>query len=379
MVYWILFAILLTLSVIEIKHKPNKKLFCLCFSLLIVMTTLRQGQGSDYYNYDIIYSWVDDLSHQSFFLIFTATEPFFAILCYICNQIGMPFSVFTALVSAATMLLILPFFIRICKYSVFSLFLFYSIFYLIYFFSILRQGISLAIFASFALPEYYTNKRLRYVLLCIVCGMFHASAFILLIFAVLPVKIADKRWFIAIILIAIIVAIVNVNGIALPAFLKERVGVYEEKVTIFSILSRLFLVIPTLIIPRYLYEKDIGNIKKNALIIVMGLFVCCFFSFSFITASRIGAYFFITICQFGHTVMGQIKQNQLSGKKILTSSLLFLYCCINLPKDINGFIEQGEYQNCNVFTYPYITIFDTKKDVTLYRKNLGFKDTDFAL
>ena len=41
-------------------------------------------------------------------------------------------------------------------------------------------------------------------------------------------------------------------------------------------------------------------------------------------------------------------------------------------KDINGAMEQGGYRNCTIISYPYISIFEGKETLNMYRTNKGF-------
>lgn len=372
MIYWLIFITLLLISISKLGHESDKKIFIIFFIILLIQTTLRKGQGSDYYNYEVVYREIKELANQNFVYIFTRTEPLFAILNYLAIKLNLSFTIFSVLVSACTMLLLMNFFSKICKYSVISLFIFYSVFFLIYFYSTLRQGISMAIFASYALPAIYNRNLFKFILICIICGLFHASAFILIFLSIIPIKLATKDKLIFLILISIIISIVNMRGIPLPSIISNRLDVYDAKATIVSIFSRIILVLPILIIPKHMYKVGNMEFKTNALILSLGFFVFCFFSFSLLSASRIGAYFFIVICPFINSISENIKNISLSGKKIISSSLIIIYCIINFPKDITGFISQGAYQNCNVLTYPYLNLFDSDQEISHFRKDLGF-------
>ena len=64
--YWIVFLFIATCALFEIRNKRvNKSTFYLVYAILVLMVVLRQGQGSDYYNYLSIYNEVDSLTSQS--------------------------------------------------------------------------------------------------------------------------------------------------------------------------------------------------------------------------------------------------------------------------------------------------------------------------
>lgn len=159
----------------------------------------------------------------------------------------------------------------------------------------------------------------------------------------------------------------------LPDMISTRAEEYTETSSASKYLAmavRLLVVMPTFLISdkKYRENTELNGVRN---IIFMGFVVFSLFSFSDLIASRMSIYFrmfeglFIFLLLFT------------SGLRRLHMQIgvyYFLIASVLFTKDIGAFISQGEYRNCNVITYPYLTIFDDNETIMYYRHNLSSAD-----
>lgn len=369
MLYWLLFSILLIFTLIEIKEKKiSSKIFKYSWIVLVLMVTLRQGQGTDYYNYLEIYKEVTLYSSQSFWLLFVQSDPGFRIICFFAIALGIPYEMFASLFSLWTMILIYPFFRIHCRKSVIALFIFYaSSFYLIYMFSAIRQGFVIAVFLGKLYPLLLQNKRKSYYLLTILLSSIHLSSLVLLIVPYVYSRRIGRNALLLFSSIGVIFMFVNPFEIVLSNLGFNRLDRYIvdeiSSTKYLAILLRIIILIPLFLLPKSIYRKYKElNIMRNFLFI--SFMIYAIFSFSELTASRLGIYFKVFEGCFLALIIHQTYLKKISYQicycYILLTFLLF-------AKDINAFIDQGNYKNCTMWTYPYLSIFDNENTILNYR------------
>ena len=363
-------------SLVELsKREINLNLFIVAYVILTLFLCLRQGQGQDYYNYYQIYKEVQYYSDRSFFLVIAMRDPFYAFLnwCFIKLHISFPW--FVAFVSFATMALQWPFFKNICKGSCICLFVFYSTVVLQYDFNAMRQGMALAIMLGILFPLLIKKKYKKFYLILFFGCLIHLSLFICVLMPLSQKINFKKNAMVALSVIGIFFILFSGNILTylpLPDFLMERAGNYTESsdTKILAIIVRILLLLPLFLIPSSTYEKNERlNLLKN--IIFLGFLVYSACSFNDLVASRENIYFRM----FEGYLLSFIILNTKLRK---TGKILFGYysvlSCILFAKDISAAMTQGHYRNCNVMTYPYLTVFDNNQDISYYRTNFGFVD-----
>lgn len=373
MLYWIVFLIILICCFLDIEsNKPSKRQFFVVYTILILMSTLRKGQGSDYYNYLEVYNIAVETGELSILLLFLKPDFLFYFICYFLGSNGVDFMWFSAIISAITLILLTPFFTKICNYSLVSLLLFYSYFFNSYFCSIMREGLSLALILGIGLPNLINGKKIWYFLTVIISASIHASSLICLFFPLLTsIRISNYKWILLIISFTLYSFISQYLIQYFPSFIKLRMLPYiEDKPFIVSYISRLLLIMPLFFIKTRTYEhKPILRMLRN--LTVSGYLIYCLLSFGFIIASRTSVYYTILICAVMPYVVNYAKS--LVQRKIILMYISII-CMILLGKDINGYISQGNYRNCNFLTYPYLSVFDDNATIHYYRQHLGFAD-----
>ena len=374
--FLIVFIVILSLACIEVyNRKVNVRAFYLIYLALTIMTVLRKGQGSDYYNYQEIYREVSVYTGQSVLPILLMKDPGFLFLNYLAQQSGISYEWFSAICSFLIMLLLYPFFCRVCRKSMIPLFFYYATFYLIYSYSALRQGFTLAILLGCIYPLLKEGKKIKCVVIIFLASLFHQSFLVCLLFLLVYRINMDKKALLLLLLPFMLNLLLSFNIMGLipvPGIL-DRMDSYVEEgrsSSMMAILVRLIVLIPLFLVPNRIYEqdKDLMGVRN---ILACGFIVYSLFSFSDLISSRLGVYFraFEGLFLFMLLYKTNLKKvpKQLFAYFVCVSMILFV-------KDINAFIEQGEYANCNVVTYPFLTVFDDDDTIMYYRKNLGLAD-----
>lgn len=341
------------------------------------MITLRQGQGQDYYNYLSIYQEIDYITSQTSALALAAmTDPLYATLNYIAIQCGVSYKWFSAIISFVTMMLMYPFFRRVCNGSAVSLFMLYATFYLIYPFSGVRQGLAIAIMLGIMYPLLRDGKILRYYLVMCVAILIHQSA---IICAIMPIVYRRRLKTSILAFLAVVCSVVmllKINWIAilpLPSVIASRTEFYVELGTSaqpLAMLVRIAALLPIFLLSQKKYNEN-PELRGVRNLLFAGFMFYSLFSFSDVMASRMAVYFRVFEGFFIYLLLFK------SGLRKLNMQLgvyYFLIASVLFTKDIGSFITFGEYKNCNIITYPYLTVFDSDTKILYYRHNLGYAD-----
>lgn len=373
--YWIVGGLLLLFSIIEIRNKHiDSILFNFSYLILLLMVVLRQGQGTDYYNYMEIYKEVQYYSSESWLLLLYRNDPGFAILNYLAQIVGISYKIFSAIFSLFIMILAYPFFYKHCSKSIIPLFFFYTTFYLIYPFSAIRQGFGIAVLLG-VLYSYLKEKRyFLYYLISVLVSSVHLSFIVTFILPLIYHKSISRKYLSIICLFAIIILIVYNPFEKIAVVLAHgRLDSYidgSSSTKYLAMVVRLLILIPLFLIPESTYRKNVelNNLRK---ILLCGFCIYSIFSFSDITASRIETYFRVFEGIFYAKLIHETKLKKISVQICFCYMLLL---CVLFTKNINALIDQGNYKNCNIFTYPYLSLFDDEETIYYYRKSLGFAD-----
>lgn len=374
--YWLVFIVILAFACLEVINKKiNVKSFYFVYIVLTVMTIIRKGQGSDYYNYWEIYREISVLSQNSILPLLIMKDPGFSLLNYVAIQLGISYEYFSAICSFLIMAILYRFFSRTCKKSMIPLFFYYATFYLIYSYSALRQGLTLAILLGFVYPLLRERKVFKCVGIIFLASLFHQSFLVCLLFLlVYRIQMDKKALFILLMpFILNLLFSINIMGfIPIPGLLDRMDNYVEEgnSSSIMAILVRLIVLIPLFLVPNRVYEQD-ENIRGVRNILACGFLVYSLFSFNDLISSRLAVYFRVFEGLFLYMLLYR------ANLKKVPKQLFTYFTCISMilfVKDINSFIEQGEYENCNVVTYPFLTLFDDDNTIMYYRKNLGMAD-----
>lgn len=377
--YYCIFFIILLLSYFEIhNHKVNKNFFYITYSILTLMIVLRNGQGSDYYNYKYIYDETVSISQNGVLFLFLYKDPGYLFINYLAYSLGISYEWFAALFSLLTMMVFYPFFSKTCYKSQIPLLFFYSTCFLIYPFSGVRQGFSLAVLVSILYPLLRKKKHLKYYIIASLVSLIHQSIlFCFLLPLIYNLRIKTKQ----LLPVFILLSLLMFSDFNLFQFLPifgggvDRINDYVTEGTsikYFAKIVRVIVILPIFLISERAYRnnKQLYGIRN---LLFFGFASYALLSFSELTSSRLAAYCRIFEGLFVYLLLFQTSLHKINVQ--LFAYFTFL-CSVLFVKDIGGFIQQGQYVNCNIITYPYFTVFDDSNTILHYRTFFGKGDPD---
>lgn len=351
----------------------SKRLFTILYVFLGLLAVLRYGQGQDYFNYKDLYDEVGYYWDYNPLLLLLHTDPGYVLLNLVAIILNIPYSVFMAFFTAAMLCLFYLFLTRTCRYSFVSLFLFFGVIYMIYVLSVVRQGFCMAVFYAVLYPLLRKKKTKQYVIGTILLSTIHLSSLLFLLFPFVKLRLSNRKILILFMvsLVALFVGPAFLSRIPI-GFLQERLGHYLTESSgnlIFAKIVRCLIIVPLFFIPKNL-------LKDNELYFCRSMMFCGFFVYSFtafseLTCSRLWGLFLGFEC----IIMSRL--SLLKPLRRFRASLMLYFVMLTLVlwfKDINAAMNQGEYRNCSMFSYPYISVFDSEKELHYYRTNLGYSD-----
>lgn len=367
--YYIALSLIL-LGVIKecFSYKTDKWYFHFCFILIALMACFRYGQGTDYYGYYAVFKEFSNSIASGGDFSSMRTEYGYSLMMYFAYMLRLPYWAFMMIATGVIMVLCYFFLRRCCEYSMTSLLLFYVYFYMIYGLSATRQGLATSIFLCFAYPilgrEILQKKDiLRYEFVILLASLFHASVLVL---ALLPImnrlSISPTVYLLAfIVCVGILLAKINVMAYLPIGSLAARMEIYSatKNTNFFALFSRMFLILPLI----FYKQESSWWFEKNKRYFFMGFVIYSIISFSDLTATRVWSYFY----PFLFILIPCIVYNDKSVKSRYYICFYVLLSVFMWLKDINAVINQGKYVDCNVFTYPYVSIFEGEEVIENYR------------
>lgn len=359
--YWLVLAVLLLFAFCEItKGKISRLNFHIAYLLLTLLVVLRQGQGTDYYNYREMYEAVDEVTSIVGLTLIYHGEIGFLFLNYVAAKLGCSYQLFSALFSLLTMGIFYPFFSDRCRCSIIPILFFYSTFFLLYPFSAIRQGLTLGIMVSYLFPLLEQRDWSKYILVTILAATIHVSVLICLCFPfIYRIRITNTSLFLIFIILCLLITL-NIDILRFfPLF------TYTGRTNNFYLAAgvRICMLLPIFLISDKVY-RDNSELLHVRNLLFFGFIIYAMFSSNDLTASRLGVY-----CRIFEGLFLSMLIYRTTLKKF-PKQLLSYYAAIVLVlfgKSIGDFIEQGDYSNCNIITYPYLSIFDNPQRIMYYR------------
>lgn len=362
--YYLLLLLIIFALFLELEtRKPHALTFYVIYFLMTCLCVFRYGQGTDYFNYEIMYLASAELNSWVF-----EKDYGFAYLCHILVNLGLPYQYFSALIAFISMVIAYPFFNKICNKSIFPIFIFYAYIYFIYPMSGIRQGLTIAILLGLMYPMLHQKKYIYYYLILAVGCTIHLS---LLITALLPfiinLKVKKKNLYI-IILVSSLILFLNLNFSVLLVSFSDRTSAYIEDTASSSMLPKIlrFLII---IIILSIRDSTLGQENfKIRNILIFGYVVYSILSFSETLAGRFETYFRVFEMLFIFILI--YKSISFKKRKLYNIAFFLLYFVLWF-KNVQSQIDQGKYINTSILSYPYISIFH-QNEISKYRSDYNY-------
>ena len=260
---FVVFASMLGLY-ISIYAKKAYVLRCIVFIVLFIISSIREGIGTDYVNYKEIYDFLaaGDTSLQ--------LEPFFYIINIMVAKFGFDFR---AVIIITSFLFVFPIIRCIDKrISIWVLFYFILSFYLASF-NAIRQAIALSI-SCFALYQYMNDdKKYKYSVFILCATMFHYSALIGLI-VIVAKRYVFPVWInlLFIILFYLFLSVLTPIFLSSSFFLATKYAFYSDTDFIdaaklgsgFGLILQLLPFVVIIILNRFIFQVgEVRNFSVN--------------------------------------------------------------------------------------------------------------------
>jgi hypothetical protein len=344
MLFYIIFIFLLVVLLAEYRIGGRKKpsvLLYIGFLFFYAVLIFRFDVGWDYPNYyKSVYPTLGDLSHNEpigkcFFYI-TDFFHFPPLFFMIVGTISCYFVFRTLLQSSDSVLLGLLTFLAFFTGMIFSG---------------VRQGMALSVIL-FSYRYLTQGKWLQYILMCVLAGLMHYSAFVCLLFPFLYKFLSSSFRLI------MVLSILVIGGKVMLADIIEQIGYYEGYLTNTDLQGGTilpFVYIAVLLILYILAMLRKGNESNKRLIrlALMGT------AFPFLLGGHIGTrlcyYFMIYICVFLPNIATQYR----TGMRIC-----FATCLITL---FFGVLYVGKINPIKNPYMPYRTIFSVDLDHPVFK------------
>ncbi len=365
--YIVIFVCLFLFSIMSFFNPKQDYRYYLLFFALSALLCFRYGQGTDYFSYNHIYDSFPtfDIAINNPYGIHT--EWGYRFLCALFNVLHADFTVFVFCVSVFEMVMLHRFLSKYSHNAVFSLFLFFPTFYLTYYFSIIRQGIVLAVFLGLMVDCLFEKKWLKYIILNIILVFIHSSALFLLVVPII-LKLRLKTIYV-LLACGVLLGMVMSNGFVanfltyIPFVGKQISNYLQSSISWMALLERVisFLIVSYLFYSKY--NKEISKEMTGFMKIYSFGLALYFVLMPFpLISSRMMAYFKVF-----EIILIPALLVVFSKERLAIAAIVFAISTVMFFKNIGSYIAQGTYFDIvNVFTYPYISVFN-KDDIWNYR------------
>lgn len=365
MLYIFIQLILVFLCLAITNDKRRDIAYKAMFIILTLLLVFRYGQGTDYFNYNVIYNNLSGYNN-----VFNAGDPGFNLLILLSKEIGIKFILFNAIIAIISMGFIYRFFEKFCKNKILALTIFYPLYYIVFWFSAIRQGFTMSIFLGILLPLLYKKKYILYIIGTIITASFHLSAAFLLVLVVVRfIPLYNKKVFGSILSGIVIYHILGVQDLLislLPSNFQYRISTYlSDGISISALGNRVAFFVIVVALYLFFKEKDEESDKFLLNIYIFGFFLYLCLMTSPAIASRLNFYIKILDCVLLANFLPKEYKNKLSMASV---AMVCSLVCLLLIKNINSLLVQGDYySHISLINYPYISIFN-KDDIHSYRQ-----------
>ncbi len=392
------FAVLLTLGIIEYIRPMKKFVFPITSAALTLMLALRCGQGTDYFSYCRIYLHPDADEFK--------LEEGFKWAIKLFHSAELPYTVFTFAFSVIIMIVLYVIIVKACNNRFMGLFAIYSLYYMQFFENGIRQALAMMI-VLLGLVLSVKKERVWFLLLAPCLALvFHTSAVVSFLMLIPYISVKWKKldnsvrnhyiiWTgLFVIAAAGMLFISSWQPLwdaltLLPESLYIRLEHYirTTSFSVMSLVSRgVFLAVVSVL---YIGSRNRRTTSERALFrcYLLGFIVyCALFRFDII-ASRMNAYYKIIEIilipnLIGHFSLSNFRKPQFVDKfiekkpaflkagkvcAVLVPVALLTFMYLKTTKDVMG---QSKYYNPG-YIYPYYTVFNVE-DLYWDREPPGF-------
>lgn len=381
MIFLVIFLCLSSASFFSVyKNKRFKKTSILILLFLFIFSSMRYSLGADYFSYAYIY---ESMPYNLIEAVQSElhSEVGFKVLIVLSKNIGMSYEIFLTFLSATSMYLFGTVIMKKSKYPLVSIQILYTTYYLIYINSSIRQGLAMSLIFYGVHKFYLKNKHKEFFILVFFAGLFHTTAFFILLiyvsmFVYKEIILKKKYLAIKILLGLYITAVLLLNATRIPYIIfidilnLSRLETYfSGSISLMALGFKLLLFMFISLI--YLFNKKYNNrMSQQYYMIYVTGFLVYLLSMSAPISSRILEYFTMFEILLIPFILYSKPKLKIKFNILGTLSVLLL---ILIVKDINSFTHQEEYKKTGFFQYKYFSVFEKDKIDNYKEKNYYLK------
>lgn len=369
--YHIIFIFLLLGAVVEhVRRKTPKGLFWAAGVLLTVFLCLRFGQGQDYFNYANIYYNLPTNPFQALLFTNVHSELGWKFLCGLFRAVRAPFPALIFAVSLYMMVL----FLRGLQIfggerKMLALFICYHTLYLTYFTSVLRQGIVIATLFGVLLPLLMKRSYIKYCITVCLLALIHSVSLLLLLLPILQnLRLTFKHCVALVVLGFLLGTLLSLANIGL---ILDRIRPHayftETDVSIVAVGERI-LTFAIVTFCYYVYLQGREPEENNFLLAVYRAYAIGIFLYGILMWSALISSRTVYILKVLEIILVCACLSKCKQSRHIILLYFVLLCSVLYVKNIDSYLEQGQYTNASVMDYPYVTIFN-QRDILRYRSN----------
>ena len=365
-IYFTVFLLCFVLGTWSLKIKVHDVTVKVLLFVLFLLLAFRYGQGSDYFGYQILFSYNSNLT-EAINNTSSHGEIGFRLLCVLFRE-NYPLMVFT--VSAYQCLMLGIFLEKHSANKAFSLLLFFPTMFLTYYFSVMRQGIMIATFLGIGISLIERHAWVRYVLMCLVLSTLHTVSLALL---AIPLLMLIKHffplfWFILPISAMIGFFLTSEWGIAfmanipyLGSYLSHYLTVGFSTAAILERIATLFIVLMCYYSSSY-YRENRTPWWIRAFIFGFILY------FLLLPFSLISTRVLICFKVLEVMIIPELIEKESNRFRQVAAAYFLMLSIVSYFHNVRGYLDQGEYfEDINAVNYPYVSIFN-QDDLWKYRE-----------
>ena len=354
--YFAVFSAVFAVACLKMAVSKDKYLDFYVLMLYIVMTAmlcLRFGQGTDFFNYKIMFE-----AMTSFSRISTAGhgEPLYLFLCFVFNYFIGDFRIFIAVISLAEMIMLWRFISRRSVNKAVSVMVMITVMYLVYLLNAIRQGLAMSIFLCFGLELAEKRQWVKYSILCFILTMIH---YVSIIYFTVPFVLKFRVQS-----IALSIPVCTVLSTIILARIGRGLIPYSSNIHIRFITAAERALSFIMIYTIYSSLRDKSRCQWMMRLYCFGTALYFLFLPFSLVASRTAACFKVLEI----VIVPYLMKERSVYRKILMC-YFFMLSAVMFWHSLEAEKENGAYvQGVNFFNYPYVSVFN-EEDIYRYRPN----------
>ena len=250
-----------------------------------------------------------------------------------------------------------------------ALFICYHTLYLTYFTSVLRQGIVIATLLGVLLPLLMKRSYIKYCITVCLLTLIHSVSLLLLLLPILQnLRLTFKHCVALVVLgflLGTLLSLANI-GVILGR-IRPHAYFTKTDVSIVAVAERI-LTFAIVTFCYYVYLRGREPEEKDFLLAVYRAYAIGIFLYGILMWSALISSRTVYILKILEIILICACLSKCKQSRHIVLLYFVLLCSVLYVKNIDSYLEQGQYTNASVIDYPYVTIFN-QRDILRYRSD----------